>query len=287
MVFGAKTVAQLVKQVTDDASMTKFEAAGNASIRMKSAEALEKLCEALKTHKCIKQVVLSECEITDDGCVFLAQLLKENHVIEELVLDKNKIQSAGAKTLADALTKNQGLRTLNLMQQAVNNFGEDTLECYITMFNDNVTLTKISWRLESRKSFMLNKLQTRNVEIKKRQDKGADYDSFLPDHMKKGVAASPTVEPVKEDSAVKEDSPVKAEASSPGPPDLPRRRPSMEDMEKHIEAVEAEVGELPEGSPQPSDDEKPADKSEGYTAEEEPAPVCLEEPAADPAADAP
>lgn len=272
MVFGAKTVTQLAQQVSDDASMTAFQAAGNASIRMKSAEALEKLCEPLRTHKCIKQVVLSECEITDDGCVFLAQLLKENHVIEELVLDKNKIQSEGAKTLADALATNKGLRTLNLMQQAVNNFGEDTLERYITMFNDNVTLTKIQWRLESRKSFMLNKLQTRNVEIKKRQDKGQDYDSFLPDHMKKGAAATPAVEPVKENS------PVKAEANSPGlQEEAPRRRPSLEDMEKHIEAVEAEVGDLPEGSPRTQDEEKPSDNGEGYTAAEEPTPVCLEE----------
>jgi len=274
MAFGAKTVTQLVKQVTDDASMTSFQAAGNASIRMKCAEALEKLCEPLKTHKCIKQVILSECEITDDACVWLGKILEENHVIEELILDKNKIQSEGAKTLADALIKNKGLRTLNLMQQAVNNFGEDTLERYITMFNDNITLTKIQWRLESRKSFMLNKLQTRNVEITKRKNKGQDYDSFLPDHMKKGAEAPPAVEPAKEDS------PVKAEAGSPGSleeEDRPRRQTTIEDMEKHLEAVEAEVGDLPEGSPRLQDEDKPADKGEGYAAEEPATAVALEE----------
>merc|ERR1719422_2549167 len=86
--------------------------------------------------------------------------------------------------IADALVVNKGLRTLNLMQQTTKNFGEDTLDHFITMFNDNITLTKIMWRLESRKSFMLNKLQTRNVEIKKRQDKGEDFNSFLPDHLR-------------------------------------------------------------------------------------------------------
>merc|ERR1712217_889686 len=80
--------------------------------------------------------------------------------------------------------------TLNLMQQTTANFGEETLELYITMFNSNITLTKIQWRLTSRKSFMLNKLQTRNAEIKKRQDKGEDYNAYLPDHMKVSAAAS-------------------------------------------------------------------------------------------------
>ena len=33
------------------------------------------------------------------------------------------------------------------------------------MFETNITLLKITWRLESRKSFALNKLITRNNEI--------------------------------------------------------------------------------------------------------------------------
>merc|ERR1719422_79465 len=93
--------------------------------------------------------------------------------------------------IADALVVNKGLRTLNLMQQTTKNFGEDTLDHFIVMFNDNITLTKIVWRLESRKSFMLNKLQTRNVEIKKRQGKGEDFTSFLPDHLKPCAAGAP------------------------------------------------------------------------------------------------
>jgi hypothetical protein len=33
------------------------------------------------------------------------------------------------------------------------------------MFDTNITLLKINWRLESRKSFALNKMITRNNEI--------------------------------------------------------------------------------------------------------------------------
>merc|ERR1712039_352525 len=91
--------------------------------------------------------------------------------------------------MGDAVMYNKGLRVLNLMQQCVQSFGEDTLDRYVKMFGENITLTKIQWRLTSRKSFMLNKLQTRNVEIKKRQDKGEDYNAYLPDHMKVSAAA--------------------------------------------------------------------------------------------------
>jgi len=268
--FGAKTVASLVKQVTDDASMTAFEAAGNSSIKMKSKEALEKICEPLKTHKKITRVVLSDCEITDDACVVLADLLKNNNVIEELILEKNKISSEGAKTIAEALTHNKGVRTLNLMGQAVKNFGEDTLDRFVIMFHDNITLTKIQWRLESRKSFMLNKLQTRNVEIKKRQDKGEDYNAFLPDHMKTGAAPQPAAEPAAEAPKEEEAAPASPEKTEEEPV---RKRTSVAAMEEHLAAVEKATGEaLPEADHTPEEElaaaEESADKGEGYTAEE-------------------
>lgn len=280
MSFGAKTITVLVKEVTENASMSELNCAGNSSIKMKAKEALEKIGEPLKKHKGIKKVVLSECEITDDCCTVLADILKDNHIIEELVLEKNKISSAGASILADALRFNKGVRTLNLMQQAVKNFGEDTLDHFVTMFGDNITLTKIQWRLESRKSFMLNKLVTRNVEIRKRIDKGQDYNAFLPDHMKSGApapeaaaaAAAPAPEVASE--AAPEATPAAAE-----PEDVPRKRTSVADMEAHIAAVEVATGgelEAPQNSdpedekpPEAAGDE-PAEKGEGYT-EEEPA----------------
>merc|ERR1711957_256187 len=82
-------------------------------------------------------------------------------------------------------------------------------------------LTKISWRLTSRKSFMLNKLQTRNVEIKKRKDKGEDFDAYLPDHMKAGSAP--------------------AEESEPA---VGKKKSSIGDVEAHLSDVEKSVGEL-------------------------------------------
>jgi len=186
MVFGAKTITALVKDVTEDGSMDTFDATGNASVKMKSTEALQSLAEPLKKHKAIRKLILVDCDITDPGCEILADVLSENHVIEEVNLEKNKITSAGARALADGLAKNQGVRTLNLLQQATTSkaFGDDCLTHFIEMYNSNVTLTKITWRLDSRKSFMLAKLQTRNVEIRKRLDAGKDYVDLLPDHMR-------------------------------------------------------------------------------------------------------
>jgi hypothetical protein len=44
----------------------------------------------------------------------------------------------------------------------------------IQMFNYNVTLTKIIWRLDSRKSFAINKLIVRNNTIRKFLSEGKD-----------------------------------------------------------------------------------------------------------------
>jgi len=183
---GGKTVASLVTEILEDADMVELSARDNASIKMKPFEAVESLSVPLRNHKGIKKLDLSDCGITDEACSVLAALLRENDVIEELILEKNRIGSEGATALADALRKNKGLHTLNLLQQATDNFGEETLVHFVDMFNENITLTKIMWRLQSRQSFMLSQLQTRNVEIKKRRDKGEDYTSFLPDHMKPG-----------------------------------------------------------------------------------------------------
>merc|ERR1712137_920230 len=56
---------------------------------------------------------------------------------------------------------------------------------------ENITLTKLTWRLDSRKSFMLAKLQTRNIEIQKRVANGSDYAHLLPDNLKEGKVTPP------------------------------------------------------------------------------------------------
>merc|ERR1719401_1630694 len=136
------------------------------------------MVEELKANTIIKKVILVDCELTDEACVPLADLFKSNQTIEEISLEKNKISSHGAMTLAQGLAENKSIRTMNLLQQAVKSFGDECLDAFVLMYSTNITLTKLTWRLDSRKSFMLAKLQTRNIEIQKRIREGKDYQDL-------------------------------------------------------------------------------------------------------------
>ena len=50
---------------------------------------------------------------------------------------------------------------------------------YKEMLNTNTTLTKITWRLQSRQSSALSKLLTRNSEIERRLKAGRDISDLL------------------------------------------------------------------------------------------------------------
>jgi hypothetical protein len=269
MVFGKKTLTELIKDVEQDPNMTKLDVSGNASIQMKSTEFLTNLADALKKHKGIKEVNLMECEITDPGCEVLAGVLAENHTIEELNLEKNKITSTGAAHLAEGLSKNCGLRTLNLLQQQ-GNWGEDCLARFLAMFAVNVTLTKIKWRIDSsRKSFDLNKFQTRNGEIRKRVDKGEDYKDYLPDHLK----ASPP-------DLSKSGDEIAAQLSKAG-----NGYSSSTDRDKHARETRAwpEVS-APEKTPAPAPEPSPSAESavETEVPAPEPSPPAPSPPAENP-----
>lgn len=252
--FGAKTIADLVKEMEGDASMEALDVAGNASIKMKSLEALQALAPGLKSHKGIKTVNLTECEITDSCCEVLADILANNHVIETLILEKNKITSAGAMKIADGLAPNKGLRTLNLLQQAVKSFGDECLDHFVMMYGTNITLTKMTWRLDSRKSFMLAKLQTRNIEIQKAKSAGKPFEHLLPDNLKSGAPVP---------AAAAEAAP----AADEPPPTIVKRQSTVAEMEAHVAAIteaspevaEAVHEEPAEEAPEPAAAEAPAE----------------------------
>jgi len=231
MPYGAKTVADLTKDVESNASLTELDATNNASVRMRPNEFLQSISGPLKAHKCIKKVILRECELGDSAMDILADILSENHVIEELDLQNNKINAAGATVLADkGLANNHGLKTLNMSDQPVK-YGGETLDHFVSVYNTNVTLTKIVWRLDDRKAWTLSKLMIRNVEIAKRQAAGKDFTDLLPTHLRES------------------------------PPDLskppqerpriapPKRQPTVQDMEEHASAVASVVGEDPTPPP--------------------------------------
>lgn len=182
MPFGAKTVATFVKEVTENVSCTSLDCSSNPSFKGRSTQALDQLAQPLIGHASIKSLNLSDCAICDDGCSHLAKIIRANHVIEELILSKNNISQVGMRLLADALAENKGIKTLNVLGQVYgdNKLGEDTLDHFLEMFKTNITLCKIIWHIQSSTADQLNKLQTRNIEIQKRSDKGEEYNKFLP-----------------------------------------------------------------------------------------------------------
>ena len=96
------------------------------------------------------------------------------------------------------------------MNQTHSRWGDKCLDDFLEMFNFNMTLLKvgvilnseancfsapadsgnqINWRLESRKSFALNKMITRNNEIDRRKKNGIAFDDLLPSGLR--VSAPP------------------------------------------------------------------------------------------------
>ncbi len=82
-----------------------------------------------------------------------------------MALQKNRINNDGGAALARGIANNTTLVEINLMNQSNARWGDACLDAFLAMFDTNITLLKINWRLESRKSFALNKMITRNNEI--------------------------------------------------------------------------------------------------------------------------
>merc|ERR1712048_1400238 len=99
-------------------------------------------------------------------------------------------------------------------------FGEECLDRFVVMYATNITLTKLTWRLDSRKSFSLAKLQTRNIEIQKRKAAGKDFNDILPDNLKSGA-----------------------------PPELTKRKSTVEEVEKHADEVAKDLPPPAEDTP--------------------------------------
>jgi len=100
----------------------------------------------------------------DREAAALAEGLAANTSITVLDLKKNRIGNDGGSALAKGIAKNSSLVEINLMNQP-SRWGDQCLDDFLAMFDTNITLLKITWRLESRKSFALNKMITRNNEI--------------------------------------------------------------------------------------------------------------------------
>lgn len=149
---------------------------------MKGAELMPKLAAALEKNTVCQELILVENNLTDQMMADLATALTKNTALVHLQLEGNKIGNDGATSLAKSLSSNRSLLVLNLFgQKAGTKFGDTTLHAFCDMFMSNVTLLKITWRLDSRQSFRINKLVVRNNDIHKRIKDGKEYEDLLPE----------------------------------------------------------------------------------------------------------
>jgi hypothetical protein len=80
--------------------------------------------------------------------------------------------------IAEALKTNSALKELVLLDNL--RFGDTCVHTFLAMLEHNVTLTKITWRLECRTSTKLAALLTRNREIERRLRTGKPIDDIDP-----------------------------------------------------------------------------------------------------------
>lgn len=164
----------------NDPTMISCDLSNNAVMQMKVAELVPQLAAALATNTTCRELNLSGCDINDAACEHLASALLQNTTLCHLNLEANRVDNKGACQLAAAIAQNRGLMLLNLMSQKGSRFGDTTLTEFLKVFETNVTLLKIVWRLESRQSFRLTKMVTRNNEIDRRIQTGKEYADILP-----------------------------------------------------------------------------------------------------------
>ncbi len=151
----------------------------NTVFAMKHSEYCEALFAGLSTNTHVTEVHLKRCALSTFDMNFVAKALTKNTTIRVLDLENNKIDNNGAIVLAEGLMSNSTLIELNLLGQG-SEFGDPTLTAFVQLFDHNITLTKVIWRLNSRKSFAINKLIVRNNTIKKWINEGKNVRSILP-----------------------------------------------------------------------------------------------------------
>ncbi len=198
--FNKTPKAAVDAAAANDPNFSVLDLSGNTVFSMKKKEYCEMLAEALKvrmgvfwfvvcfcltffllqTNTHITQVRLAKCTLDAQDAKQIGSGLAVNDSIELLDLSQNKINNDGAKAIALALRTNTRLTELNLLGQP-SAFGDSCLEDFVALFDYNVTLTKIIWRLDSRKSFAINKLLVRNNTIAKWLSEGKDVSSLIPD----------------------------------------------------------------------------------------------------------
>jgi len=162
----------------NDPSLTEVTLNDNATYQMKSADYTKQMADALANNDQIKRLTLCKLNLTDQSVSLIAEVLKTNKSLEKLDVSNNKFGNVGLIAIAEALKSNSTLVELSVIGQS-QPFGEAALQKMTEMFEYNIQLQKINWRLHSRQSFALNKLISRNVDINRRIAAGQKLEDYI------------------------------------------------------------------------------------------------------------
>ena len=182
----ADIITNAIEQIrANDATLTVFVA--NPSVyRLKEQTYTPALAEALAGNTNLKELRLIGCGLTDVSARALSTAIATNAGLTLLDLSQNRISSDGAVAISEALKTNTTLKELVLLDNM--RFGDSCMHAFVEMFEHNITLIKITWRLECRTSTKLNQSImrhndkiTNNTRTKKKKKEGEriQFELFL------------------------------------------------------------------------------------------------------------
>jgi len=156
----------------------------------KKLEFCQLLQEAMKTNTNVKSLSMQLCGLDNECARYIADIIADTGTLEKIDLSNNRIHSQGGEYIAKALEENTSVVEMNLLKIEL---GNEALTKFLNMFDHNITLLKIIWRLDSRLSFRLNKALTRNKEILRRKNTDKSYFHLLPDKFRELEPEKPDV----------------------------------------------------------------------------------------------
>ena len=184
--FGAPSPKQFIEKLAaNDASTTSVDLSNNALFKMKAYEYTGQLVAALKKNTHCTSLIFKVERDRQRRMYFSEGVATDEHLTHNLGFggQQDRLRRGQAHSGRDPEEQDTDDTYITVERE----LRRGCMDSWLAAFNDNVTLTTLKWRLDSRKSFKLNKDITRNNSIVKWRADGADWavqTLMLPDHLK-------------------------------------------------------------------------------------------------------
>ena len=131
-----------IKQVSDSLFNNKtLEQLVLSNVTDITDEDITHLSTMLSSNTTLKELELSNCNITDNGVRYICEGLTKNQTLTMLNIGDNpQITSVSTSTIADLIQRTKSLRRLDLDNHSLNN---DDIKTICTSLNKNTTIRKL------------------------------------------------------------------------------------------------------------------------------------------------